>query len=112
MDFTHSTGEWIEWKVSSETARSEKITFIYACIPDCPLELKVNGMVLESMLSFPATSSWTDWQRLEINVQLIEGDNTVRITTIGYNGGIFDALIVGGMSSQYGNEGEYIYFGD
>ena len=70
------------------------------------MELKVNGLILESSLDFTPTSSWSDWQELEIEVPLVVGDNSVRITTIGNSGGNFNALIVRGSSLQPGNGGE------
>ena len=85
----------------------EDTCFVYACAHcNRPLELQVNGVVLESKLNFPATSSWKDWQQLEIEVPLVKGVNSVRITTIGYSGGNFDALITWGLGSQNGNGGE------
>ena len=53
-------------------------------------------MVKESSLQFPATSDWEDYQELEIEVQLVEGDNSVRLSSIGYGGGKFASLIVKG----------------
>ena len=106
MDFVGSSGEWIEWRVSSDAAGLENITFVYASTTNRPLELKVNGLILESSLDFTPTSSWSDWQELEIEVPLVVGDNSVRITTIGNSGGNFNELIVRGSSLQPGNGGE------
>ena len=52
LDFIRTTGEWIEWKVSSDKTGPETIAFVYACPFKRPLELKVNGKVLESSLKF------------------------------------------------------------
>ena len=106
LDFVGSSGEWIEWRVPSDSAGPGNITFVYASTTNRPLELKVNGLILESSLDFTPTSSWSDWQELEIEVPLVVGDNSVRITTIGNSGGNFNALIVGGTSHQPGTGGQ------
>ena len=99
LDFRHSRGDWIEWKFSSIKAGPAKVGIVYACSNNRPLELKVNGEVLESSLDFPRTPSWSDWQTLEVEVPLVEGVNTVRITAIGHSGGNFDALVTRGLGS-------------
>ena len=107
LDFQNPTGDWIEWQVSSDSAGLETIAFRYV-LPKAnrPLELKVNGVVSVPSLNFPKTASWSDWQLVQVQVPLVEGNNMIRITAIGQSGGNFDSLIVGGSSSQSGSGGE------
>ena len=107
LDFQNPTGDWIEWTVPSGSDDLETIAFRYSLgNAPRPLELKVNGVVLDPSLNFPSTNGWTDWQLVEIEVPFVEGDNSVRITAIGQSGGNFDSLIVGDSGSQSGGQGE------
>jgi glucose/arabinose dehydrogenase len=107
LDFQNPTGDWIEWTVPAATDDLETIAFRYALgNSPRPLELQVNGVVIDPSLNFPSTSGWTDWQLVEVEVPFVEGDNSVRITAIGQSGANFDALIVGGASSESGGQGE------
>ena len=107
LDFQNPTGDWIEWTVPAATDDLETIAFRYALgNSPRPLELQVNGVVIDPSLNFPSTAGWTDWQLVEVEVPFLEGDNSVRITAIGQSGANFDALIVGGASSESGGQGE------
>lgn len=107
LDFQNPTGDWIEWTVPAATDDLETIAFRYALgNSPRPLELQVNGVVIDPSLNFPSTAGWTDWQLVEVEVPFVEGDNSVRITAIGQSGANFDALIVGGASSESGGQGE------
>ena len=106
LDFQNPTGDWIEWTVPAATDDLETIAFRYALERSRPLELQVNSVVIDPSLNFPSTAGWTDWQLVEVEVPFLEGDNSVRITAIGQSGANFDALIVGGASSESGGQGE------
>ena len=107
LDFQGATGDYIEWTFCSDMAGPETIAFRYALDGSPrPLELKVNGIVLDSSLNFPSTASWSDWQLVEVEVPLVEGDNLIRITAVGQSGGNFDSLIVGGSTSHSGSGGK------
>ena len=79
LDFQNPTRDWIEWKVSSDIAGLETIAFRYV-LPKAnrPLELKVNGVVLVPSLNFPKTASWSDWQLVQVQVPLVEGNNIIQ----------------------------------
>lgn len=61
---------------------------------DRPLELRVNGTVVKSPMSFPPTGSWQTWKTASIEVALPAGTNKVRLTTMGANGPNVDSLTV------------------
>ena len=94
LNFINSVGDWIQWTVSSDTAGPATIAFRYESASDRPLELKVNGVVLDSSLDFPSTSSFGEWQLVHVEVPLVIGDNLIRITAIGHSGGSVAGLIV------------------
>ena len=59
-----------------------------------PLELKVNGEIVEQELSFPTTGSWNDWKTISVETELKAEENTVRLAAIGSSGSNIDCLIV------------------
>ncbi|MCK4564427.1 MAG: hypothetical protein KAU94_07125, partial [Verrucomicrobia bacterium] len=101
VDYVNASGDYIEWTVSAAAAGEAELSFRYALSSgDRPLEVQVNGQVVASSLSFPATGAWTTWDyTATVPVTLNAGDNTVRTTAIGSSGGNIDHLLVGVFSS-------------
>jgi hypothetical protein len=97
-DFVGATGEFLEWTVHSATARAVTLEFRYAngTTADRPLELRVNGSVLNSRVSFVGTGAWTTWRTASVTVTLQSGPNKVRLTSIGSSGANIDSLTVRG----------------
>jgi hypothetical protein len=95
-DFIGASGEWIEWTVNSTTARTATLDFRYASgsTADRPLELRLNGSVLKSRLSFVGTGSWTTWRTVSVTVNLQAGTNKIRLTSVGSSGANVDSLTV------------------
>ena len=95
-DFVGASGEWIEWTVNSATARTATLDFRYAngSTGDRPLELRLNGTVLNSRLSFVGTGSWTTWRTVSVTVNLQAGTNRIRLTSVGSSGANIDSLTV------------------
>nr|WP_294897557.1 DUF5010 domain-containing protein [uncultured Pedobacter sp.] len=95
IDFVNDTGDYIQWTVNVPTAGKYDLSFRYA-LPNGgrPLELKVNGTVKEASLDFPATSLWNNWQYVTSTQTLNAGNNTIRLSTNGSNGGNIDELSV------------------
>ena len=95
IDFVNNTGDYLQWTVNVPSAGTYDLSFRYALLTGGrPLELKVNGIVKIASLDFPATATWSTWENLSTSQQLIAGNNTIRLTTIGSNGGNFDELVV------------------
>lgn len=99
LDFTNNTGDTIKWTVTVPDTGSYDLSFRYA-LPNGgrPLELKVNGQAIEN-ISFPATTTWTNWQNIIRNVILNAGSNEILLSSIGSNGGNFDELVVTNTTS-------------
>ena len=95
-DFVGLSGEFLEWTVNSTTARTATLEFRYAngTASDRPLELRVNGSVLNSRLSFTGTGAWTTWRTVSVTVTLQAGANRIRVTSIGSSGANIDSLTV------------------
>jgi alpha-glucuronidase len=98
-DYQNATADYIEWTVNAASACSCTLEFRYANggTGDRPLEVKVNGSVVNSGLSFPVTG-WTTWQTVSTNASLNAGSNKVRTTATGSSGGNIDYLRVTGGS--------------
>jgi len=96
VDYIHSTGDYVELTVNVPTAGSYDLHYRYALSSgNRPLEIKVNGQVVSSSLSFPATGSWTTWgYTAAVSATLNAGNNTVRATAIGSSGANVDHLLV------------------
>ena len=96
VDFAHPTGDYVEWTFDG-TGGSHMLTFVFANggTYDRPLELTVNGQVVNSRLSFPpAVEAWSSFRQVSASVTLAPGRNRVRLTSIGVNGPNIDAMIV------------------
>jgi uncharacterized protein YegP (UPF0339 family) len=95
-DFQHASGDFVEWTVNAPAAGMYRLTFRYAngSATDRPLQLKLNGTASSIRLSLPPTGGWTKWNTVTRDFQLRLGDNTVRLTTVGFNGANIDSLAV------------------
>lgn len=94
VDYVNAKNDYIEWTINTGSGL-HKLEFRYAlAYGDRPLEIKVDGIVVNSSLSFPSTGSWSRYQTVSVNVNLGSGSHKVRATAIGKSGGNLDALIV------------------
>ncbi len=78
----NAAGAYVEWTVNATQAGTATLTFRYAngTTADRPLNIAVNGTVVRPGLSFPSTSTWTNWQNVTTTVNLDAGSNTIRAT--------------------------------
>ena len=96
VDFVNASGDSVEWtNVNANAAGTYLVYFRYANGgSDRPLELRVNGAVINPRMSFPGTGSWYDWNNAAAQVPLRAGANTIKLTAVGSNGANIDSLIV------------------
>ncbi|MFE5087445.1 PQQ-dependent sugar dehydrogenase [Streptomyces mirabilis] len=89
VDYTNITGSYVEFTVSAATAGTSSLALRYAngTSVDRPMDLSVNGTVVASRVSFPATTDWNTWATKSVNVQLNAGSNKIRATATTANGG-------------------------
>ncbi len=91
----HGTEGYIEYIVNVSTAGTYTLQFKYASADTGgrPQELKINGTIVESSLSFPSTGSWNSvWGAVISNQTLNAGNNTIRLTTKGGTAPNWDQL--------------------
>lgn len=99
-DYQNASGDYVEWTVNPSVAGSYKLWWRYALASgDRPLEVKVNGVVVNSSLSFPATGSFTTWSSVNLTTTLNAGSNKVRTTAIGSSGANIDYLSVESLTT-------------
>ncbi|MCX5094318.1 PQQ-dependent sugar dehydrogenase [Streptomyces sp. NBC_00365] len=89
VDYTNISGSYVEFTVSAATAGTSSLALRYAngTSVDRPMDLSVNGTVVASGVSFPATTDWNTWATKSLNVQLNAGSNKIRATATTANGG-------------------------
>ncbi|MFD8212750.1 PQQ-dependent sugar dehydrogenase [Streptomyces sp. NPDC059697] len=89
VDYTNITGSYVEFTVSAATAGTSSLALRYAngTSTDRPMDLSVNGTVVASGVSFPATTDWNTWATKSVNVPLDAGSNKIRATATTANGG-------------------------
>ena len=102
--------EYLEWTVSAPSTTTVTLSWRYALgafsvqssgagevsLRDCSrdLHLIVNGEALQ-VVGFPGTGSWSTWMwTSSVTVTLTEGDNLIRISSIGSSGANIDEMRV------------------
>ncbi|WP_193210783.1 family 16 glycoside hydrolase [Luteolibacter marinus] len=101
-DYGTAVGETITWTVNAARAGSRWISFRYAngSTSARPLSLTVNGTQVHAGIPFDPSGSWTTWIFTEgLGVPLVEGSNTIRLTSTINNGPNVDHLYVCGPPS-------------
>lgn len=99
VDFIHSTGDSIEWLIEAGSTGDHLLEFSYALAGgDRPLEIAVDGVVVEASLSFPSTGGWGAYGTVSTTVSLAKGFHKVTATTVGFNGANIDSLTSTGIA--------------
>ncbi len=96
VEYGTTSGEFIEWTVNSAAGGPAALDFRYANgdTVDRPLELSVNGTVVNASLSFPPTGNWDTWASVSLTSTLNAGANTIRLTSTAGSGPNVDSLTV------------------
>jgi hypothetical protein len=96
-DYGSSAGQFVEFTFDNAAGAgvTRTLTFRYANggSTDRPLELRLNGAVVDPRLSFAPTGAWTTWRTVTVTVQLAAGANKIRLTSLG-SGPNLDSLTV------------------
>ena len=91
----------VEWTLDAGDGGAFLLSFRYALSTgDRPLDIIVNGAVVVSNLSFPATGAWNNWSSVETEVMLNPGVNIVRAQTRGSSGANMDRLDTSAVNSS------------
>ncbi|GHE05569.1 PQQ-dependent sugar dehydrogenase [Streptomyces alanosinicus] len=89
VDYTNVKGSYVEFTADAAAAGPASLTLRYAngTSTDRPMDLSVNGTVVASAVSFPATADWNTWASRTVNVTLKAGSNKIRATATTAAGG-------------------------
>ena len=84
----NAVGGFSEVTVNVPTAGSYTIDIRFAngTTADRPADLRINGAVVQSAVSFPGTGAWTTWSDVIVTKTLNAGNNTIRLTATTANG--------------------------
>jgi hypothetical protein len=95
-DYQHGSGDFVEFTINAPAAGTYALGFRYANggTADRPLDLSVDGQVLDGQMSFSPTGAWRTWNSATRSVLLTAGRHTVRLTATGRNGPNLDSLTV------------------
>ena len=106
-DFTNASSDSINWTVNADAAGQYDLEFRYALQSgDRPLQIQVNGQVVDASLDFPTTGAWSSWNEVSIPSQLLQaGTNTVRATAIGSSGPNIDSLRLVKNDADFNDDG-------
>jgi hypothetical protein len=110
LDFDSGvSGGFIEWNVFSSEKSKVYISFVYANnSTDRPLNVLLNDLIKANSFSFPNTGSWNNYYSTsKIELELIKGQNKIRVEDSGSNGSNIDYLFV-----EFLDLVDEVYFGD
>jgi hypothetical protein len=96
VDYINTSGDYAEYSIFAHYSGTHEFEFRYALASgNRPLEIRINGEVIEESLSFPSTGSWANWAYTErISGTLNAGNNVLRATIADYKGANVDHLKV------------------
>ena len=87
VNYINETGSYIEWEVNVSSNGPANCVYVFANAgDDRPVDIAVNGSVVTSY-SFPNTGDWTNWMSASVDINLYSGNNTIRLTSTGSEGG-------------------------
>ncbi|MFZ5424545.1 MAG: carbohydrate-binding protein [Patescibacteria group bacterium] len=95
-DLPAGTGSFVEWSVDTGDAGEYLLKFAYALDSKStwiapsggrPLDLTVNGKLIENITFFGTGNSWEAWDSLSTMVPLNEGTNKIRLQATHMSGG-------------------------
>lgn len=87
-DYPNGAGAYVDWVVTVPSSGAYPVTFGYG-LPSGkrPLNLVVNGVLIEKM-TFPSTGgTWADWATYTKDIQLVAGKNVIRTRATNSIGG-------------------------
>ena len=105
-DTTNASGKGIDWRINVPSSGTCTFTWRFdnGTISNRPANLLVDGSPVESGISFPGSSSWSDWRFVSVNEPLTAGTKDICLKSpndlTGDNGlANIDYLMVTGSAS-------------
>ncbi|MEN3322659.1 T9SS type A sorting domain-containing protein [Mariniflexile soesokkakense] len=84
VNTANAIGEWCEYVINVTTAGTYNLRFRYGNggIVDRSQSVAVNGSTQINNLGFPNTGAWTTWLNTNFTLNLSQGNNTIRFTSL------------------------------
>ncbi|MHC4741004.1 MAG: LamG-like jellyroll fold domain-containing protein [Planctomycetota bacterium] len=94
IDYINTSGDYAEYTVLAHYSGPHELAFRYALTSgNRPLEIRLDGDLIEPSLDFPSTGSWANWDYTEaVPVTLPAGPHNIRATIADYKGANIDHL--------------------
>lgn len=93
VDFGAKSGESIEWNTKVEDEGKYLLRFRYALPGGArPLKVELNGKTIAERGDFADSGHWENWKDADFPVTLQKGNQTIKISSIGYSGPNIDFL--------------------
>lgn len=88
VNLDNVVGSYIEFTIYAARAGTYTcdLRFANGSADDRPMDISVNGNAAEK-ISFPSTGAWTTWQNGSFGVELKQGENKIRMTSVTSQGG-------------------------
>jgi hypothetical protein len=96
-NFNIGGGEWVEWTVTVPEAGSYDLAFGYAfttSVDNRSMRLDVNEKLFDQVFDLRKTASNADYRETSTRVELVAGENKIRLTSNGFSGPNMDYLEV------------------
>ncbi len=102
---TNATGNGVDWSINVKTTGTYNFKWRYASTTTRAADLIVDGNILFSGVSFPATGGWTSWTNSgTISVPLDVGTHKIRLQASGSEGlGNIDSITISGANLTAAN---------
>ncbi len=102
IDLQNPSGDSITWTINAQKAGLYDLGIRYALQSgNRPLQIELNGKIINPQLSFPATGGWNTWAYATIPMQMLQpGVNTIKATDIGSSGANIDHLMVSALEAE------------
>lgn len=82
----NAIGNGVNWKLNFAASGTKSFTFRYASIDTRAANLLINGAVVATNVSFPATGSWTSWGTVTVYASATSGTRDIRLEATGTSG--------------------------
>lgn len=111
VDYMHSSDDTVRWTFSTSSSGSFNALFRYALLDanPRPMEIVVNGNIINNSQNFKNTGSWDNWQYVIVTVKLLPGTNFIDLIANGKSGPNVDLLSIvrGGTATGSSTFGDF-----
>jgi len=94
VDYKSKSDEYIQWTVDVSRGGPYRIIFRYALGGkyNRPLKIIVNGETVDEGLAIPRIGDWDEWDSVDIEAILQQGENVIKAVSIGKSGPNIDSI--------------------